>query len=289
MFVELEDYRPSSALRTRVLGALATVSGTVTAAVGAGIFALVFFSSLGADSIAALAASDIADAPPEEEAPEIIEAAFIQLGRPFDPRELPDRQTATSSFSRRRPDPNAVSMRTREEWDGGIPPPNAHVHETLSQLGNRSALFDPSNFVPETEGEATGSEEGRNSEGSIYAGYIQTMLRRGFMMPTSIPETEQAGLRVRVTFEVGPDLRFSSLRVSSSSGNADFDRAVERRIAEVRESNPTLPEPSEEDRARFVGRANSISFVPPGRGRAPRQQQQTPRGGSALDNLGAGY
>jgi outer membrane biosynthesis protein TonB len=286
MYVDADDYRPSSALRMRVLGVASAIMGTFTASFGAGIFALVAFSSLGAVSLEALAASDIADAPPEEMEPEVIEAAFIQLGRPFDPRELPDRQTATSTFARRRPDPNAVSMQTRAEVDAGVQPLNPHVSETLAQLGNRSELFNPSNFVPETEGEIEGSEEGRNSEGSIYAGQIQALLRRGFSMPQSIPETEYAGLRASVSVVIGENLRFTTLRIASSSGNAEFDRAVERRLAEVRESNVLLPEPPAEERDRFIGRPLGVSFVPPGRGRQ-RPARQT--GGSSLDNLGAGY
>jgi hypothetical protein len=285
MYVALDDYRPTSALRTRVLGVVSTIAGLGSASFGASLFALVLFSTLGASSLDALASSDIADAPPEEQEPEVIEAAFIQLGRPFDPRELPDRQTATSTFARRRPDPNAVSMQTRAEVDGGVQPLNPHVSETLAQLGNRSELFN-SSLVPETEGEITGNEEGRNSEGSLYAGQIQSLLRRGFSMPQSIPETEYASLRASVSVVIGEDLRFSTLRIARGSGNEEFDRAVERRLAEVRESNPLLPEPPPEERARFIGHAISVTFVPPGRGgRTPR----TPRGGSALDNLGSGY
>ena len=286
MYVARADFRPSSALTMRVLGAVATVAGVITASFGAGLFALVFFSRLGVSSVDALAAADIMDAPPEEHEPEVIEAAFIQLGRPFDPRELPDRQTATSTFARQRPDPNAVSMRTREEVDAGPQPLDPHVSQQLNQLGNRSELFNPSNFVPETEGEITGNEEGRNTEGSLYAGQIQSLLRRGFSVPASIPETEYASLLARVTVVIGDDLRFSTLRMTTSSGNADFDRAVERRLAEVRESNPRLPEPPPEERARFIGPPMAVRFVPPGRGSRP---PRPPRGGSALDNLGSGY
>lgn len=286
MHVETADYRPTSALHMRVLGAVSIVSGMFTASLGAGLFVVVALSSLGTVSLDALDASDIADAPEFVEE-RIIEAAFVQLGRPFDPRELPDRQTATSTFARRRPDPNAVSMNTRAEVDAGPQPLNPHVSEQLAQLGNRSELFNPSNFVPERDGELEGMEEGRESEGSIYAGLIQSMLRRGFNMPESIPDTERAGLAARVTVVVGPNLRFQSIRISTPSGNGDFDRAVERRLAEVRESDPVLPEPSASDRELFIGQNFTVRFVPPGGGR--QRPTRTPRGGSTLDNLGAGY
>ena len=47
MYVDADDYRPSSALRMRVLGVASAIAGTFTASFGAGIFALVAFSSLG--------------------------------------------------------------------------------------------------------------------------------------------------------------------------------------------------------------------------------------------------
>ncbi|MFO0694343.1 MAG: TonB C-terminal domain-containing protein [Polyangiales bacterium] len=293
MYVARADQRPQTTfdLPTLTKGSFA---GGVSSVVGVAVLLFVLFGVLPRLAVAAgiLEPSDIGAEPEPiaEPEPEVIQAAFVQLGREFDPRELPDRQVARSSLSPRRQDPNVVSQLTRAMTDGGVPPPNAY-ESMLTQLGNR-AQFIESTSLTETEGSAEGNEEGRRTgSGSLFAGQIVSLFRRGLRPPPTIPDTELATLSTRVTVVINADMTFQGIRISQGSGNSDYDRAVQNRIDEILSSNTVLTPPEDDERERYIGRPFSVNVVPPGsvRRRAPAGAAPSGGGASALERLGAGY
>ncbi|MBC7173663.1 MAG: hypothetical protein H5U40_14580, partial [Polyangiaceae bacterium] len=151
---------------------VAILAGIVTGAFGLAFLTVFILADLGG-AVDALRGEDATDDEQTVETlePEVIEAAFVQLGREFRPRELPDRAVSTSSLAPQQPDPNAVSKRIVQPTarPDQPPPPNAY-EDMLRQLGNTSRHID-SNFAAETEGDPNGNEEGRFSrDGSVYLG-----------------------------------------------------------------------------------------------------------------------
>jgi hypothetical protein len=250
-------------LDRRALTAAALAAGLLTGALGLAFLTVFILADLGGTVDALLRDEEAEEAAAEEE-PEIIEAAFVQLGREFRPRELPDRQVATSSLAPRLPDPNVVSKRTVTPTarPDQPPPPNAY-EDLLTQLGNTSRFVD-SNVAAETEGDANGNEEGRFSQdGSAYLGTLVGIVKRGWQVPVTIPDSELVDLRAVVSFRITEDLRMEDLRISRRSGNADYDRSIEQRLDEIRESLFRLPPPPPEERTRFIGPAINFNMLPP--------------------------
>jgi hypothetical protein len=263
MHVETRDWRPGSMLYGRALTPAARLAGLTTGALGLAFLTVFILADLGG-TVDALLRGDEAEEAEALEEPEIIEAAFVQLGREFRPRELPDRQVATSSLAPRLPDPNVVSKRTvtPEPRPEQPPAPNSY-EDMLSQLGNTSRFVD-SNVAAETEGDPNGNEEGRFSQdGSAYLGTLVGIVKRGWQVPVTIPDSELVGLRAVVSFRITDDLRMEDLRISRRSGNADYDRSIEQRLEEIRQSLFRLPPPPPEERARFIGPAINFNRLPP--------------------------
>src|SRR5262245_49549339 len=140
MRVETRDWRPGSMLDRSALTIAAIFAGLVTGSIGLAFLTLFILADIGG-AVDALLEEDEAIEAPEELEPEVIEAGFVQLGREFRPRELPDRAVATSSTAPRLPDPNLVSKRIVNPTDRPIPPPNAY-EDMLQRLGNTTRETD---------------------------------------------------------------------------------------------------------------------------------------------------
>jgi hypothetical protein len=293
MNVETRDWRPGSMFERGALTIAAILAGMVTGTIGLAFLTLFILADIGG-AVDAMLEEDAAEDAVEALEPEVIEAAFVQLGREFRPRELPDRAVATSSLAPQRPDRNLVSKRivTPQERPDEPPPPNAY-EDMLRQLGNTSRHVD-SRFAAETEGDPNGNEEGRMSQnGSVYLGQLMALVKRGWHVPVTIPDSELVSLRAAVSFRITDDLRMVDVRLSVRSGNADYDRSIEQRIAEIRESSFRVPPPPPEERARFVGVPITFNMLPPPSVlRDARDRLDRAAGGSgntddALDRLGA--
>ncbi len=260
MNVELRDWRPGSMFDRSALTRAAILAGIVTGSLGLAFLTLFILADIGGAVDALLEDEKDEEAAAEELEPEVIEAAFVQLGREFRPRELPDRSVATSSLAPRF-DPNLVSKRIRSPEERQVAP-NAY-EAALQQLGNTSRFVD-SNFAAETEGDPNGNEEGRFSrDGSVYLGQLMALVKRGWQVPVTIPDSELVRLRAAVSFRITEDLEMQDLRLSIRSGNADYDRSVEQRLEEIRDSSFRVPPPPPEDRARFIGVPITFNMLPP--------------------------
>lgn len=263
MEIASRDFRPLSALSKDSTSPAERLAGFTSAALGILLFGLVLFANLGPS---APEASDELDAP----TPTIIEASFVQLGREFAPNELPDRQVERSSLHQAEPEeiaspdarPKPETPEPPKEEPPEQPQPVDSYEDILDQLGNRAEYFDRLSRA-EMEGSPDGVSEGNQREGDAYRGTLYALFRRGLVAPSTIPDDVLRGLRAEVEFTINELLRIRGLRLVSSSGNADFDRAIERRIAEINETDPLLPAPPEHQRATFIGPPIRMIVTPP--------------------------
>jgi hypothetical protein len=260
MQVRHDDFRPVSALPAEWPSFRELVGGLLGGLFGASFLGLVVFADV-AGALDALRADEEVVA---REKPTVVEASFVQLGRDFDPRELPDRQVDRSSFVKARPREVATAdarPKTTPEDDAGVKPVDAYEN-LLDQLGNRADFYDRISRA-EMEGSADGVAEGNQKEGDAYRGTLYALFRRGLRAPPTVPDDVLRSLRAQVEFRITDDLRIRGLRLSQSSGNDDFDRAVRTRVEEIEESDPVLPEPPAASRATFVGPPIQMVITPP--------------------------
>lgn len=219
-----------------------------------------------------------AEPPPLEEAdePEIVEAGFVQLGRAWDPRELPDRRISSAAQAPRAQDPNVVSPFQRLLQDAGVPPPN----RALTALLETSASYDQdgtAQLLFEQEGEAWGAERAR--DGNMLYGQLHSLIQRGLEVPPNLPESEFARTVARVQVVVDADWTVTSIQLVGESGDADWDRAVRRRVEEIASARPRLtPSPGDES---YLNRTIPVRVHP----RASRRRTGGGSGSTALDRL----
>jgi colicin import membrane protein len=95
------------------------------------------------------------------------------------------------------------------------------------------------------KGSADGSKHGTVSDitkqtlGNIWVGEVQERIRPNLSVPTAIPESERASLKVVVLIMVAPNGKVLKRSIETSSGNALFDSAV---LNAIDKSSP-LPKP----------------------------------------------
>lgn len=195
---------------------------------------------------------------------QFVDAKLVRLGREFRPREMPNKIRATRSTGPRAQaeTPSTARQRAprREEPDA---PPDS-VDDLLTRLGQSAADQARIAEASEREGHEGGIEEGTETTGNdrqLYQSQLYRFFRRGFQMPSSIPDSERQGLRAVVRVQSSAGGIVESFNVVSS-GNAEFDQAVRLRMGQAQ--GATLPAPpSDEIRDEFFGATFQVSFSPP--------------------------
>lgn len=260
MYVDPQDNRPPSILRSGAVSVLAVLVGLFTA-IGFHLLLAVFVVGLllGTQALAREEPPPVLEEPPEVQ---FIPAKLVKIGRQFDARELPNRQREARTTAPQRADvPTKQSKRVRIPPDAGIEAADA-VDDVLARLGTRADEMARMARAAEQEGDPEGVEEGTHTreEGDVYLSQLYAFFRRGFQMPPSIPDSERRGLRAVARIRIAADGRVEDFNVTPS-GNADFDQAVRLRLDQARGSR--IPEPPEDRRAEFFGNTIPIGFTPP--------------------------
>lgn len=102
-------------------------------------------------------------------------------------------------------------------------------------------------------GDAAGDSD--TGEGDQYLAQIDRALHANYVAPSTIPERERLYLQARVILWVEPDGRVTRWRTERSSGNPNFDAAVERTL----KLTGRVPPPP--DRLRDLYRKDGIALV----------------------------
>jgi hypothetical protein len=249
--IRVEDLRPPSLLGRRVLDGKMLAGGVLFTllahALVPGSIALL---------IALIAATGIGKEPtraiPDDH---VVEARFVKLGKPMDPRKIPNRKVPVKTTA---PQPGVAVSKEMEppkvkKPDAGPPPPKAEENKLL-HLGDRAQAFAEIAQKQEEEGDPQGLEEGTETEaraGDLYRGLLVNFFRRGWTIPTTLGDTSKLTVRARV--EITADLHVGEHEIVRSSGDALFDQSVEDRFNELRSLGTTLPEPPPEVRSQFSG------------------------------------
>lgn len=246
-----EDLRPPSQLSRKVLDGKMAVGGVLTVLAahllvpGAiiGVIALLSAAGIGAKPIRAI---------PDDH---VVEARFVKLGKPFDPRKIPNRKVPIKTTA---PQPGVAVSKQMDppkvkKPDAGPPPPRAEENPLL-HLGDRAQAFAEIAQKQEQEGDPRGLDEGTETTakaGDLYRGQLVMFFKRGWTIPTTLGDT--SGLTVRTSVEITADRHVGDHEIVRKSGEPLFDQSVEDRFNELRSLGTTLPEPPPEVRSQFQG------------------------------------
>lgn len=206
-----------------------------------------------------------ADATPPPPVEHVIAARFVQLGRPLDPHELPDRVVPILRTDT--PDPRRAPSKSEEV----TPPPPREEHErrrdamedTLRRLSEDAQQFAEAEERRLPEGDAEGVEGGTEreaTEGDRYAGILATFFRRGWTVPTTMSRDEIRGLTAMAQVSIAGDLRITGFRISRPSGEPLFDQSVIDQLQRMVDANAVIPPPPEEVADQYLGRDRTFAF-----------------------------
>jgi hypothetical protein len=197
----------------------------------------------------------------------VIAAALLKLGKPIDPKRLPDRIVPRQATA-----PKKETVASREDPlknrpdAGAVPPPNAK-DDPLTQLIKQSDPFaeDAGKTRPE-EGHAAGLAEGTATDpskvraGDMYAAQLGKFFRDRWQIPTVISQGEASRLCVTYQISIGPRMVIWRVRPDPvrKSSNDLFDDSARSMLEKLLDDKLALPEPPPEVADSFRGRTVNI-------------------------------
>lgn len=247
--VPVEDQRPPSLLKRRHIDARMALGG-VFGVLGAHLL----IPGAIAGIVAFLAATGIGrTAPHDIKEDRVVEAKFVKLGKPLDPKKIPNRKVPVKTTAppqgvvvSKNPDP----PKPKKE----VPPPPKAEEDLLARLGDRAQAFAEIAEKKEEEGDPQGVEGGTETQakaGDLYRGQLVMFFKRGWTIPSTLGDTSKLTTRARV--EITADRKVGPHEIVKSSGEPLFDQSVDDRFNELRSLGTTLPEPPPEVRSQFEG------------------------------------
>ena len=248
--VPADDWRPPSLLNRRVIDGRMAIGG-VLFMIGAHLLVPGTIAAV----VALLSAAGAGKTPPAIPEDKVVEARFVKLGKPFDPKKIPQRKVPVKTTA---PQPGvAVSKNENppkvKKPDAGPPPPKAEEN-LLRNLGDRAQAFAEIAKKTEEEGDPQGIEDGTETQaraGDLYRGQLVMFFKRGWSIPSTLGDTSKLTTRARVG--ITADRKVGEHEIIKPSGEPLFDQSVEDRFNELRSLGTTLPEPPPEVRAQFQG------------------------------------
>lgn len=253
MYVDDGDYKPSTMLGETGMTAGSWIGG-ILSAVGAHGVVVVGVALAGLSNLV------VEDNPQDYIEEHVVEARFVQLGKPPDPKKLPRRQVPIKTTApkdsiavSKREDPPKVDKKKEE------PPPNA-AEDLLTRLGDRAQAFAEIAEEREREGDPNGIEGGSadTTEGNPYIMQLISFIHRGWTIPDTLGDTSK--LATITTVEITRDLHVGPHKIVKSSGVPLFDQSVEDRYNQMREQGTTLPEPPPELANKILGSTLKVRF-----------------------------
>src|SRR5580692_4029391 len=211
----------------------------------------------------------------------VVAATLLKLGKPIDPKTLPDRLIPRA---RTAPQHDTVASREdpkKRDPDAGAtppPPPNAQPSD-IQRLISKSDPFaeDGGKDRPE-EGHAGGIEGGTETDpnkvhaGDMFAAKLGIFLHDRWVFPTVISQGEAN--RLCVIYQVAISNRMQIWHVKAEpvrkSGNDLFDDSAREMLQKLLDGRTALPEPPPEVADSYRGRTIAITLAGDAHGDASR-------------------
>jgi hypothetical protein len=199
-------------------------------------------------------------AAPEDEQPfvsqPVISASMLKLGKPLDPKQLPDRLVPKAKTA---PQQKIVASREEpshtEKTDAGPPPPADAKDSDIARLIAKSDPFaeDAGKQRPE-QGFLNGSDAGTELDpnkvhaGDAYGAMLQKFFQDRWQIPTVISEGEERKLCVylQVAIDQRMQIWFVKQDPDKVSGNDLFDDSARSMLQKLADDHTALPEPPAE-------------------------------------------
>jgi hypothetical protein len=200
----------------------------------------------------------------------VIQASLLKLGKPVDPKNLPDRFVPQAKTA-----PKKQVVATREDLapvkkDAGAPPPPNTQDSDLTNLIAKSDPFAEDAGKPRIEeGHAAGIDGGQETDpnkvkaGDMYAAQLGQFFAERNHVPTIISVGEARRLCVVFEMRVGRNMVIWHVRQDpvKSSGNPLFDDAARSMLLKLLEDKTALPQPPKELDEQYRSRTVQLAIL----------------------------
>jgi len=199
----------------------------------------------------------------------VIAASLLKLGKPLDPKQLPDRLIPQARTA-----PHKEVIASREDPkkripDAGAPPPPDTKDSDIKKLISKTDPFaeDAGRTRPEV-GRAEGVEGGTETDpskvhaGDMYTAKLIQFFHDRWQIPSVISQGEAARLCVSFQVSITPRMQIWHLRSEAvkKSGNELFDDSAREMLQKLLDDRTALPEPPAEVQDMYRGKALSIAL-----------------------------
>jgi hypothetical protein len=196
----------------------------------------------------------------------VIAASLLKLGKPLDPKQLPDRMAP-----RQRTAPQKELVASREEPkksipDAGAPQPNTKSSD-IQRLITKSDPFAEDGGKDHAQvGHPDGVEEGTETDpskvraGDMYATKLAQFLRSRWTFPSIISQGEANRLCTTFQVSMSPRMVIWHLKEAAvhKSGNDLFDDSARSVLQKLLDDRTPLPDPPDTVADSFRGRTVNI-------------------------------
>lgn len=200
----------------------------------------------------------------------VIQASLLKLGKPIDPKKLPDRFVPQAKTA-----PKKQVVASREDpvpgkKDAGAPPPPNTQDSDLTNLITKSDPFAEDAGKPRVEeGHAAGIDGGQETDpnkvkaGDMYAAQLSQFFGERNHVPTIISVGEARRLCVVFEMRVGRNMVIWHVRQEpvKSSGNPLFDDAARSMLLKLLDEKTALPQPPKELDEQYRSRTVQLAIL----------------------------
>jgi TonB family protein len=191
----------------------------------------------------------------------VIAAEFVKLGKPLDPKKLPNRKVPP--VAKRTPDGVAVSKdapEVQKKPEEKKERPKDAKDSLLDNLVDRTKDF-AEDVQYEEEGDPNGLREGTATEareGDLYRGQLLLFFQRPWTVPNIVQDL--AKKKATVMVEVASDGRLRSVQLAKSSGDPLYDQSAIDAVTALIQAGAVLPEPPPALRHQFYGATIAVNY-----------------------------
>jgi hypothetical protein len=215
---------------------------------------------------------------PEEEKPlvsrPVVQAALLKLGKPLDPKKLPDRLVPQQRTAPK----NQVTASQQDpvkKLDAGAPPPNAEDSDILNLVAKSDPFAEDAGKRQPEVGHESGVDGGTETDpnkvraGDMYATQLGQFFGQHLNVPSVISVGEERRLCAIYEINVGRNMVIWHVKTTpiKSSGNELFDDAARSMLLKLLDDKTPLPQPPKEVDELYRGRR--IQIVVTGRNGDP--------------------
>ena len=216
------------------------------------------------------AANPSADQPEEAlVAKPVIAASLLKLGKPLDPKKLPDRIVPQKNTTNVKDPVASQNDPLHRNLDGGVPPPNAEQSDLQHLQAMTNPFAEDAGKPHPEEGFANGSDAGTETDpnkvhaGDAYAALLSKFFHDRWTIPTVISQGEANKLCITVQFNLSPRMVIWHLNEAPvrKSGNDLFDDSAKEVMQKLLDDKTPLPDPPQEIADQYRGRTVQLTLT----------------------------